>query len=551
VVLVVLGLGVAAAPFVFSMFERAPKGRDMIEEFRPFMTRAEVDKFRGFLREIGAATNEAKATVDPAAASKLGLTPAQYGQRVQYLGTLERAWPGIDRDMSDMLDRMQRNLGSYAGVDALPPFSLFPWFFVIPGVLVVGFSGWALVAARRGKGAKGGALVAVIVIGAGLVAAPAVFQMFTRAPHGGDMIDDFRPLMTRRKLSTIQGYFITLGNGESDLRSIAVPAAALPTRSTPAADRFVTDWPRINREMSPFVGVMADNLDNFAAVDALPPFALFPWFFVIPGVSIAGLGFVALRRSRREQPDIPLAPTEPDPGGSVSNARRSAVLTTIVVAALAAVTLAGPAGAKSSPKTTALVGTFTIDSAACTSGSTITGSYFRMINSGGTADGPFIPNADSACTDKSYTALTPGTNGGLRTGKYQRQPNPPFDAAGNGLASAITAPTKFFGVNFAVSTNPTDPVSGTSTKKPRVRTTAKGVLTGDIDAFSVAYGKQQFNQGSPKPDGTKPGLTRSVTGTYHGKFGKFTLEWSSAIVGGPFDGFTGVWHLEGTFRKGK
>ena len=43
------------------------------------------------------------------------------------------------------------------------------------------------------------------------------------------------------------------------------------------------------------IGTMADNVDNFAAVVAMPPFWVFPWFFVGPGVAIAVLGLVALR----------------------------------------------------------------------------------------------------------------------------------------------------------------------------------------------------------------------------------------------------------------
>ena len=549
VALVVLGLGVAAAPLIFQMFDRAPKGREMIDEFRPFMTQAQVDKFRGFLAEMGAAAHESEKDLDPAATARLGLTPAEYQQRATYLAAFEKKWPGIDADMSDMLDRMERNLGNYAGVDALPPFSLFPWFFVIPGLLVAGLSGAALVSRRRGRSTRG-ALIAVVIVGVGLVAAPAVFQMFTRAPNGGDMINDFRSLMTREKVTTVQGYFITIGNGEAEMRNVAIPAAALPAGATPAVDRFVTDWPRINREMAPFVGVMADNLDNFAAVDALPPFALFPWFFVIPGVLIAGLGIVALRRSRdRSEPT--------DNGGSVSKATKSTVLTSalalaaLVVASLGAfASVAVPAGAKSakSSKPSSLVGVFKVTAAACSAaGAPTAGSYFRMVSSGGTtAAGPFIANADSACVDKSYTAVAPGTDGGLITGKYQPEPNPPFDAAGNGVATAILTPTKFFGVNFAVSTNKTDPVSNAATKVPTI-TVTKGKLAGDLDAFNVAYGKQQFNQGSPKPDGSKPGATAGPTGTYNSGPRTYTLDWSSAIVGGPFDGFTGVWHLEGTF----
>jgi hypothetical protein len=109
-------------------------------------------------------------------------------------------------------------------------------------------------------------------------------------------------------------------------------------------------------------------------------------------------------------------------------------------------------------------------------------------------------------------------------------------------------PTKFFGVNFAVSTNKTDPQTKTATKKPAIKVAGKK-LSGDLDAVGVAYGNQQFNQGSPKPDGSQPTGTAGPTGTYDAKTGKYTLEWSSAIVGGPFDGFTGIWHLEGTFKK--
>lgn len=303
-VIVVIGLGVAAAPVVFSMFERAPLGGTMINEFRPFMTQRQVDTFRGFLVEIDAAAEEASSRVDPAASTSLGLDDAAYRDRVEYLGAFESAWPAIDADMTDMLDRMEANLDNYAGVDALPPFPLFPWFFVIPGLAIAGIAGAALVARQRGRSTRG-LLIGVVVVGVGLVAAPAVFQMFTRAPGGGDMIDDFRTLMTSEKVATVQSYFITIGNGEADLRNTAVPAAALPVEATVASRRFASDWPRINREMAPFVGVMADNVDNFAAVDALPPFALFPWFFVVPGVLLVVLGMVALRQSRSASPTPP------------------------------------------------------------------------------------------------------------------------------------------------------------------------------------------------------------------------------------------------------
>ena len=41
---------------------------------------------------------------------------------------------------------------------------------------------------------------------------------------------------------------------------------------------------------------------------------------------------------------------------------------------------------------------------------------------------------------------------------------------------------------------------------------------------------------------------RRATGTYDPETGAFTLEWTSYIEGGAFNGFTGLWHLEGVFE---
>lgn len=189
-----------------------------------------------------------------------------------------------------------------------------------------------------------------------------------------------------------------------------------------------------------------------------------------------------------------------------------------------------------SPYAGNLVGTFSIDAGDCT-GAAPAGSYFQMVNVGGTPEaGPFIPNADSSCADKNFTSLTAGTDGGLITGSAQAAPDPAFDATGNGLAGLITTPVKFFGVAFAIATDAAGAI-------PTITGTADGTLTGDLSAFTAYYGTGIFNQGAPKPDGTGT----APIGTIDPATGHYTLTWSSLISGGSFNGFTGVWHLEGTF----
>ncbi len=193
-----------------------------------------------------------------------------------------------------------------------------------------------------------------------------------------------------------------------------------------------------------------------------------------------------------------------------------------------------------------LVGTFSIDPGAF-SGGEASGSYFRMVQSDGTvADGPYLPNGDSTASDQTYTLLEPGTDGGLIAGDFQPDPDPAYDADGNALADAIITPTPFFGVGFSLSTNEEDPQTGEAVDPVSI-TDEGGTLTGQTSAVSASYSNQAFNQGAPKPDGSRPGQTTEVAGTYDASSGAYTLDWASQIVGGPFDGFTGVWHLEGTF----
>lgn len=193
-----------------------------------------------------------------------------------------------------------------------------------------------------------------------------------------------------------------------------------------------------------------------------------------------------------------------------------------------------------------LVGLFRIDAGSCDGA--LKGSYFRMVQSGGTVkDGPFVANGDSPCADKSITVLTPGTDGGLSTGEFQSQPTPAFDAAGNATSARIAKPQPWFAVAFGVSTNEKDPQTGTTVPAPSISVT-DGVLSGDLSAVGASWNGQEFNQGAPKPGGGPAGATTGPTGTYDAETGAFTLEWSSKIDGGPFTNFTGVWHLEGIFE---
>ena len=308
IAVLVIGLGLAAAPAVFGMFSRAPSGGEMINDFRPYMTTDQIELFRGYLAEINAADIESKEQLLPLLVDEGVIDEADFDSEFSSAATFGEEWPAIDEDMSDMLDTMDDNLGNYAAVDALPPFALFPWFFLIPGLIIAGVA--ALVLWGPGDRRRKGRMLWVLAgLGIAVVAAPAVFGMFTRAPKGGDMINDFRSLMTRERVLDIQGYFATIGAAEGqfrvDLLPLAEDQAAATAGDFPALEQFRGDWPAIFTDFAPMIGTMSNNVDNYEDVDALPPFALFPWFFVIPGLLVAGLAIWARSpgTTRPSEPD--------------------------------------------------------------------------------------------------------------------------------------------------------------------------------------------------------------------------------------------------------
>ena len=203
----------------------------------------------------------------------------------------------------------------------------------------------------------------------------------------------------------------------------------------------------------------------------------------------------------------------------IERSRSARLAVALAVTALVAVVAAPTASAG-----TTLTGKFSIS----------TGSYFRMQYPGGSG---WFSNPYSTRTDKTYTAISSGTDGGITSGLFQGEPAGGFDKLGNSLAGRIITPTNFAGVKFGLKT-----FNSAATPAPAFVYTGS-VLSAKITGLTVGWNKLYFNQGLPKPGKTTP-LAR---GTYNASTKAYTLDWSSPIIGGPFNGFTGVWHLTGTF----
>lgn len=313
VLLAVLGLGLIAAPAIFQMFERAPKGATMISDFKPFMTDARMNSFKENIATIRDGVREG----DTGVASYLsGGDQAAFDRQYPTFAAFAQEWPAIDEDMSSMLDQIQAQIPNYEAVAALPNFKLFPWFFVIPGVLLLALAGAALLRPSSWRFVRW----PIALIGVGLILAPVAFQMFDRAPKGAKMVAAFTEIETRPKVETIQGYFGTIAAGQGSLRLDLVPALqekglsdAQIAERFPAVVALDREWIPILQNLTPMIGAMSDNVVNYQAVAALPSFNLFPWFFVLPGIFAIALVLLAGGRGSRVAvagPEASPKPTE-------------------------------------------------------------------------------------------------------------------------------------------------------------------------------------------------------------------------------------------------
>ena len=181
------------------------------------------------------------------------------------------------------------------------------------------------------------------------------------------------------------------------------------------------------------------------------------------------------------------------------------------------------------------------------------GSYFAM--------GSNNPNGNAAM-------LSPGTADGIQLDSFQNfvtdpnephpdgHPDAPF-GAGSGYSALVSEGSafssfSFFGTSTYIGLNPISYQSGIAKNTPTLDLVSGSCvsnvcdITADFSAWEVYWNGSVFEQG-PRPDNTLP--FELAAGTVDIVTGDYALDWSSQILGGPFNGVTGFWHIEGQFTN--
>jgi hypothetical protein len=308
VAMLVVGAGLIAVVPLTKMTERAPKGADMISAFDPYMQPERVRSFQSDVKDISAYAAELDQQIPALLYPKATSPAAAHQQMLENNSSVAIFAQQSDRvvaTFNDLIGKIHRNEDNYQAVASLPSFKLFPWFFLIPGALLAML---AVAGLLFGRVAWLPLRRAALAVGVGLIIAPIVFQLYTRAPKGDDMVKDFQSIENRQKVQEVQGDFSTITIGHGAITDEITPALTKQgldqkaiAQQLPGTSNLDAHWVKILNNMTPMIGVMNDNVANYTAIAALPPFTDFMWLFLIPGLLIVALVLFAGTRPREEK----------------------------------------------------------------------------------------------------------------------------------------------------------------------------------------------------------------------------------------------------------
>jgi hypothetical protein len=132
-----VGVALALAPLGFQMFDRAPKGERLIAAFRTIETRATLTAVQNDFASLTIGQEAVNSELIPALRQR-GLAAAQISNALPSVTALSHSWVRILGDLTPLLGVMSDNIANYQAAAALPRFTLFPWLFIVPGLLALG-----------------------------------------------------------------------------------------------------------------------------------------------------------------------------------------------------------------------------------------------------------------------------------------------------------------------------------------------------------------------------------------------------------------------------
>ncbi|MBO1901671.1 hypothetical protein J4H92_06855 [Leucobacter weissii] len=314
----IVGVALVLFPLATGLFDKAPQGAAMLAAFEPHMTEQRLADYQEDVDVLDAGVTEALERgpellypdADEAAAQE------SFAQDQSLLAPFAETWPQINDDFQNLIGTVSANLTNFEKVSALP-FAAFPWFFVVPGALLVLIGLAALIPTFWHRRSWPVLRWAALAIGIGLVVAPAAYSLWDRAPAGAQLIEEFAAIENEEQVTQLQGHFGDLTMASAGLQMLGAQlqeagySAEKVEKEIPAVTAFSERWVTVTQDFTPLLGVMSDNVTSYEAVASVPAFGLFPWLFTGAGLILVLVVLGSIWRTRRRRRTV-IAPPEDD-----------------------------------------------------------------------------------------------------------------------------------------------------------------------------------------------------------------------------------------------
>jgi hypothetical protein len=314
-VAVICGLGLVAAPFALSLFDRAPAGERITDRFRQTLSTNGLHDLAANFGTMGALVDTFDNRAAPALAAQLRMTPAEFQAYVAdnfpAVAAGVKGIPPLVAFVTPVAAQLEALHPQFAAVDSLPflglPLTTVPWILVLLGGGLVALG--AIVLAVPGR-------VGVLVAGAvglAMIVVPLALSYPQKATDAGKVAAVGRVALSAKAAAGAQQANRLIDGLVTQAQTQMLPAVAARLHETPAAleGTIAADFPAVTRGLAAWARIKPGAFDlvrrqvasvhDAAELNGLD-FAPLPWLIIGPGIALLLLGGAAVIVGRRGAP---------------------------------------------------------------------------------------------------------------------------------------------------------------------------------------------------------------------------------------------------------
>ncbi|WP_018179782.1 hypothetical protein [Jongsikchunia kroppenstedtii] len=285
VILAVVGLVLIITPFATSMFAKAASANQLMTNFAPLLTDANLAKYRGDLDLFAAEANTLRTVY-----RDHDVAVGDYPRIDAFLADAG----GIDDRNRRLLDTVGGGMADFDRLHRVTGLDRLPLLLVGAGLATLVAAGAAWSGERR---TVRRAMAATVLVGAVVLAYPFVSGLADTGRNADALVSRFTPVMTEQQVRALQQDFVVLVGavGEVDAQLLSTP---LDPTERAELTRVRDGWPAASADFATLTGAINDNLANFAQLQAfseLSPVSEWSGFrAATPAIAVAGALLIAL-----------------------------------------------------------------------------------------------------------------------------------------------------------------------------------------------------------------------------------------------------------------